>query len=176
MKRNHLACICVVLCIILSGCYGQPEPDIKLWRTITLGTYKDVAMLREALGVRGSPDDVLGKVDLASEESTVDLVVLSVEELGFPNEARYDQICARAKQLGLDLCPAEVGPQLRLQYADQPKREFLHIAMEAIPCSIGKLSIFNIGHDSYGFRLGTSSRLPTRVWLDTHRFVFVRRK
>jgi hypothetical protein len=38
----------------------------------------------------------------------------------------------RAQQLGFGLAAAEVAPQLRLQYFDQPVGEFLIIGMEPI--------------------------------------------
>src|SRR5262245_13332869 len=44
----------------------------------------------------------------------VELVVLSAAELGVEADAAsHAEVYRRAKQMGLELCPAEVGPQLR---------------------------------------------------------------
>ena len=63
-----------------------------------------------------------------------------MEQLGFPNGATLKEIYAKAKDLGLELCPAEVGPLLRLNYPDQPNGEYLRIAMETINDSDGRAS------------------------------------
>jgi len=47
---------------------------------------------------------------LAHAPRKIDLVVVSVAELGFPREASRAAIFARAEELGLQLCPPEVGP------------------------------------------------------------------
>ena len=60
------------------------------------------------------------------------IVFLSVFELGFGDEASLHDIYARAVALGFELCPAEVGPALRLNYLDQPPGDFLHIAMKPV--------------------------------------------
>ena len=66
-----------------------------------------------------------------SEPTELDLVVASMEQLGFPNGAWIRDIDNRAwNRFGLERCPCEVGPQLRLQYREQPKGERLVIAME----------------------------------------------
>ena len=51
-------------------------------------------------------NDALGKTPCAQEETEVDLVLLSVKELGFGNGAHYKDICAKALQVGLELGPA----------------------------------------------------------------------
>lgn len=48
-------------------------------------------------------------------------VELTVHDLGFLEGATTDQIFKRASEVGLDLCPLELGPHLRLQYLDQPE-------------------------------------------------------
>lgn len=48
-------------------------------------------------------------------------VELTVSNLGFPDGATIIQIFKRANELGLELCPHELGPHLRLAYLDQPE-------------------------------------------------------
>ncbi|MBS4220222.1 helicase [Bacillus sp. FJAT-49711] len=48
-------------------------------------------------------------------------VELTVSNLGFPNGATTEQIFNKAKELGLEMCPLELGPYLRLEYLDQPE-------------------------------------------------------
>ena len=69
---------------------------------------------RQALGNPNFP--------VAAEETTVDIVVVSMLEMGFAEGelATLDTIYDRAKQLGLEICPVETAPQLRLQFLDQP--------------------------------------------------------
>lgn len=129
--------------------------EIDIWKTIKLGTgLKTAEDFRHALGqakmtIGGWGEDLLGKSSFtASEmETEVDLVSISVGDLGFTQPADRREIMARAFELGLDLCPAEVGPQLRLQYPDQPKGEWFMIAMEPITGSDGYPNVFCVGHD-----------------------------
>ncbi|MCM3740310.1 helicase [Oceanobacillus luteolus] len=46
---------------------------------------------------------------------------VTVEDLGFTNGATLPQIFKKAIKLGLELCPLELGPHLRLEYVDQPE-------------------------------------------------------
>ena len=51
----------------------------------------------------------------------MELFAVSAAELGFQTDtARLADIYARARQLGFGLAAAEVAPQLRLQFLDQP--------------------------------------------------------
>ena len=109
----------------------QPR-GLPTWKTVKLGVFKTADAYRKALeqGRRRSGEwvnDFLGQpaYTCAREETDVDLVVLSVEDLGFKKGALYSQICEKALAAGLDLCPAEVGPALRLAYDDQPPGERL---------------------------------------------------
>ncbi len=48
-------------------------------------------------------------------------VELTVRDLGFAEGATTAQIFKRASEVGLDLCPLELGPRMRFQYLDQPE-------------------------------------------------------
>lgn len=48
-------------------------------------------------------------------------VELTVSNLGFPNGTNTSQLYKRAVEQGLELCPLELGPYLRLTYTDQPE-------------------------------------------------------
>jgi len=104
----------------------------------------------------------------------VDLVALTVGELGFPEGATYAKICERARVRGLELCTPEVGPRLRLQYLDQPMDEWIIIAMEPIAGSDGGLNVFSVDCYDDGLWLRTGYGNPDRLWYANHRFVFVR--
>ena len=149
------------------------------WKTIKLGTglktADDFRRALEDVGVNISDwaNDILGKpaFTVASEETEVDLVKVTVAELGFKKGARHDQIYERVKKLGLELCPAEVGPQLRLQYQDQPNGERILVAMEPIIASDGYPLVFNVGRGESGLwlygRWGHSVRFryPDDQWV-----------
>ncbi len=59
---------------------------------------------------------------VAAAETTADIVVVSMLELGFAEGelATLDTIYGRARQLGFETCPIGVAPQLRLQFLNQP--------------------------------------------------------
>lgn len=50
---------------------------------------------------------------------TLQTVELTVGDLGFPDGAITAQIFSKAREIGLELCPLELGPYLRLEYLDQ---------------------------------------------------------
>jgi hypothetical protein len=70
------------------------------------------------------------------------------------------------------LCPAEVAPQLRLQYPDQPPGEFLRIAMAPIATNRGDVG-FVVGNGGLGLLLIGADGRPHRVVSPMVRFVFV---
>jgi len=155
-----------------------------VWRTLKLGTgLKTADDFRKAVrdcGMKISDwaNDILGKpvFTVATEETEVDLVKVTVAELGFKEGARRDQIYERAKELGLELCPSEVGPQLRLQYKDQPNGEWLLIGMEPIRYSDGGLDVFRVARAGDGRWLDSDydSGRPALVWYAVPQWVFVR--
>jgi hypothetical protein len=158
------------------------NPDFKAWKTIRLGTgLKTAEDFRHALKrggykVSARADDILGKPAFTAgeTEAEVDLVVVSVAELGFKSGACRKDLYQRAQERGLLLCPAEVAPQLRLQYPDQPKGAALLIGMEPITDSVGGLVVFDlVGRGNWRW-LRDNVGDPDNVWGGDTRFVFLR--
>ena len=58
--------------------------------------------------------------------STLETIEITVANLGFPQGTTIDRIYERAVQLGMSLCPLELGPHLRLQHRDQPEGHVGH--------------------------------------------------
>lgn len=61
------------------------------------------------------------KFTTSETKYTLKTVELTVRNLGFPNGATLPQIFRRANELGVDLCPLEAGPYIRLEYLEQPE-------------------------------------------------------
>ena len=165
----------------------RPTPVFKTWRTLKLGTgLKDADDFRTALtdadcSIGEWGNDILDNpaFTVSSEEVEVELVNVSVAELGFKNGATRAEIYERAKELSLDICPAEVGPQLRLQYKDQPESEWLFnewllIAMDPITVSDGDLGVLRVSRCYGGERLlGGYYGDPGWRWGGHNRWVFL---
>ena len=131
--------------------------------------------MRCALGDAAA--EIIGRpgFTLSKARMDVNLVVLSVSELGFRDAgATTAEIYARAQQLGLELCPAEVGPQLRLQYLDQPLGEFLLIAMKPIATSGGDLVDLTVANGGASLLVIGGDARSNSTQHSSTRFVFVR--
>ena len=97
--------------------------------TLTLGTHGSGdalldALIEEKCMISVWATQTLENPDfpVAAAEITVDIVVVSMLELGFVEGelASLDTIYDRAKQMGLETCPLGIAPQLRLQFLNQP--------------------------------------------------------
>ena len=97
--------------------------------TITLGTHRSGvallgALIEEKCQISLWSMQALGNPDfpVVTEETTVDIVVVSMLEMGFAEGefATLDTIYDRAKQMGFETCPVETAAQLRLSFLDQP--------------------------------------------------------
>ena len=102
-----------------------------VWRTIAIGTFANSFALRNALdaagcGIGDLAQEILARpaFTLRTARTEVELIAVSAAELGFQTDTvSLADIYARAQQLGFGLAAAEVAPQLRLQYFDQPMGE-----------------------------------------------------
>ena len=141
-----------------------PEGKIKQ-KTIKLGTglktKKDfiTALEQNNNKVGDWAKDIVSKAEfvVSKKEKLEKLIILSVADLGFKDGAKVKDIFNRAKELGLELCPPETGPQLRLQYQDQSNGEYCLIGMDPIADSNGYPSLFSVDRHVYEPWLDTSS-------------------
>jgi hypothetical protein len=166
---------------------GRTQVVVKnfpFWKTINLGTGLMTAEdFRAALKQAGCKigdwgNDILGQpaFHASLESKGVHLVSVSGRELGFDRNATTQEIWGRARELELELCPNEVGPQLRLQYLDQPMGEWLLVAMEPITGSDGDPFVFLVERDERGLWLDGDCGNPDDVWRPDDRWVFVSRQ
>ena len=154
------------------------------WRTLTvnpnLRTADDFrrALTDKGFLISGWANDILDRANLTVPESVteLELVVLSNAKLGFPNGAIYGDTCRRILELGYDLCPPRAGPELRIQYSDQPLGEWLILAMEPVAALGDCLDAWRVERDSDGRWLRGAYGSPSDFWFGDDRFVFVRRK
>jgi hypothetical protein len=182
------ALVAIGLITSASAAFGQVSlhevkaaSELPTWKSITVGQQRGVNAVRNALddariAVGDSADEILGRpaFTFAREPRQLDLVLLSVAALGFDQGGTLAEIHARAIKLGFELCPEEVGPQLRLQYRNQPVGEFLHVAMKPQRTYGGDLTDFTLANSGAGLSLLGGGAHPDLVVARNVVFVFVR--
>lgn len=159
---------------------------MKVWRQVTLttklGRYPaEFPELLEAKKIRVGNGSALMKQNAfveVFEEQTVDVVRVSVRELGGTNYTRYDEICEFANVHELDWCPPQLAPELLLQC---PKAtmgdEDLIMGMRSIRDGHGCPGIFKINRDPERNKdLGAIEAHPDTVFHPSDVFLFIKRK
>ncbi len=156
-----------------------PTP-FRVWKTIRLGTgLKTADDFRRAIRGDGKKisdwaNDILGQPEFIVADAPIEvrLVNVSAAELGLTNGGTRKQIYDRALRRGLKLCSPEVGPQLRLQYTDQPLNEWILVGMKPIARFEGNLSVFDVERVEVGLLLFSTHGHPEAVWDADVRWVF----
>lgn len=107
----------------------------------------------------------------------VKLLRLQVRHLfGDENTHTTQEIYQRAQELGLELCPPEVGPSLLLQYAKQPLNQWSLIAMKQIPDRRDDPNVFRLERGTNGLWLEDHSADPASEWHPESEWCFRLRK
>jgi len=172
----------------LMGAASEVVPPITsaagtaIWKSIQVGTFANKGRLYAALeeadcGIGDTAEQILVAPGFAMGHTAMklDLVAVAVAELGLAREAvALKDIYARAQKLGFMLPAAEVGPQLRLQYFDQPIGEFLDIAMAPVKTRTDAFSIFSVANGGAGLVLLGEELSDNARFDPSSRFVFVR--
>ncbi len=190
MLVKNLALISLVAASLLAS-FTEPPASATVWKTIKLGTgFKNGQEFLDAMLDKDCAASYYGRkmilsaefaLRISPEEKKLELALVSVSELGFRHEAKLREIYARASERGLSLCPPEVGPQLRLQYLDQPPQEELVVAMEGMEMDTGHTSLFSVlnrgDYNAYPLMVsGANDGSPDALYNDFTRFVFVKSK
>ncbi len=133
--------------------------------------------------ISDSARSMLQKPEFAaiSQPEKINLIKLKVQDLGFEKNPTTDQLYSRAEELGLKLCPPEIGPHLRINYQTVFKREqtkggYLRIGMKQITSSSGYPDVFIVVRDDDGKRwLRHHWAAPELKWNLEREFVFARK-
>ncbi len=161
-----------VLCVLMGGSALVAQ---AAFRTITLGSYASVAevvqaMADQRMGASNRAVSILKTMTVSPAKTPLDLVIVSVEDLGLRDHATFAAIAAAARKRGLELCPAEAGPLLRLEYTNQAEDNTLRIAME--PVATGDRAAPTVFMLSGNSLLATDSGIVFDKYI---RWVFARR-
>lgn len=117
-------------------------------------------------------DNMMKSQDFIISENieNINLIRLTIDDLNLQEGATVEEIYRRAEELGLELCPSETGPHLRLQYLG---KEPISIGMKPIMGTDGDLNIFTLdssgGNEDLILRFETAN--PARRWRGGY-FVF----
>lgn len=103
---------------------GLTEEELKQEIEIKKDEYGRNYILNSiAKSMMKNPDFVSSVKERLKKPELVTLVRLKVKDLGFTKNPTIDELYERAEEFGLELCPAETGPHLRLKYEEVFKRE-----------------------------------------------------
>ena len=106
----------------------------------------------------------------------IDTVRLKVSALGLKGTPTTEQVFARARQLELEPCPAEVGPHKRFKDTNQPMGDWEYIAMKTIAARAGPPLVFLLVRSEDALWLHSNGANPTDKWHSERKFVFTLRK
>jgi hypothetical protein len=107
---------------------------------------------------------------LQKKRKLLELVKVSVFQLGFTEPPTYNEICLRAMDLGYSLCPSETAPLMYMAYP--ARRSRILFATLELSDSTGGIGLFEVGNQDIDPYLSVTSAHPNcRFPLDTE-FVF----
>lgn len=113
-------------------------------------------------------------------KTKITTIIISVGDLGFQKGAPTKDIYQKAEELGFKLCPAELGPHMRLQYIDSnqpidpPKGSWENIGMKKLSDEPNFPNGFYLRRREDGFWLRGYQASPDHMWSPTDRFIFVK--
>jgi len=158
-----------------------PEGNIRTKSIEIGGKAKDqlqAELVRTGVNISSSAQYVMSTSDFTTlpEAQMLNTVRVKVSSLGLYGPLTTDRIYERAQELGLELCPAETGPNYRLQYADQPLDEYFVIGMKQITDYNDYSNIFFLTRNANCLKLSVYPAGQDIEWDPWNEFVFSLRK
>ena len=157
------------------------ENKWTVWKTIKLGTGLTNgddfrrALKSSAVHLDNKAGELLDlpSFKVASQLTQISLVNVSGEELGLvPGLVTLKEIHGRANGKGLELCTAEVAPQLCLQYGDPPNTAKFNVGMLPMIDSFRRPYFLTIDGDKELFLIASPGNLDRKIHT-SHSWVFV---
>jgi hypothetical protein len=155
-----------------------PEGRIRK-ETIEIGGKSPKELLSELkraeINISLYAEDMIKSKDFTVRKETEDVILvrLKVRDLGINKQyPTTDDIYKRIEELGLELCPVEVGPNYRLKYQNQPLGEWLLIGMKQIADRDGYPSVFKLERLEDGLWLYDHWAYPRDEWHPSHEIAF----
>jgi hypothetical protein len=152
------------------------KPIWPVWKKITVGNFNDTKEISVALGKKEvdfeSSELILNEIPISTEIKTLDLALVSLKDIGVTNLDKWNSVFDQAEKLGLLACPPEIGPQLRLQYEQQPGEIDL-IGMHGLVAPDGTYHIFSLWRSELGMHMDTIDPLNEVGLYEDANFVFV---
>ena len=164
--------------------FGSCARNFPMFKIIELGTRSESDDLLHDVWRHGCNVNEEAQAVVADESFTmatgitkVEVVKISGADLGFDSSVSREEVCVRATspEYGLTLCPAEVGPQLRRQYMDQPDWDRLLIAMQPVVLSDAVQYIFAVEQQGPKAMLKAYRDGSNCLWPAETQWVFVSR-
>ncbi len=145
---------------------GQPLKDLER------------NMEKNGLKISNTASEMLGRIDFTKQlegKETRTFCCIKVGHFGFDTLPNMLQLYEKAKEFGLEVCPPEVAPYIRLQYTDQPngasligtRTIFANFNGEIVP------HIFTLYRNESDVQLGSTFADPEFKWSFYRKFFFL---
>jgi hypothetical protein len=99
------------------------------------------ALKDKNISVHYRAEEIMKRTRFSKKQQTYNLAKFTLKQLGLQDYTDTQEVYQKIEDLGLELCPAELGPQLRLQ---DISKENMNIAMEPINDDRNILGAFNL--------------------------------
>lgn len=132
-----------------------------MWARIRLGGFSSPAKAIEELESEEvhvtyvAYSIIAGKLAITRDGHVdIDLVNVPVRDLGFTELARFDRVCERARELGLEIVPQDTALYVAYQAGDHVDRdEVVKFGMEGVTDSDGVPHVFGLDRRQDGVLL-----------------------